>query len=456
MAAKPRTVPLARASARRALRLGLMLLALPLAGCDVYDKIVGRDNKVPLPGERLTVIEAEVSLRVDDSAASIPVALPRPVANEAWPQEGGNPAHAMHHLAANEALAVAWRASVGSGGGSRQRLLSTPVVAAGRVFSMDAEARIRAFDAATGESLWRADARPEEEDDGQLGGGIAFEAGRLFAATGLAEVVAFDANNGEVLWRRALPAPARGAPSVADGRVFVATLDAQVVAISAEDGRQLWVYRGFAETATLMGVPAPAYDNGTVVAGLSSGELVALRADSGRVVWSESLASSRTQEALTDLSTVRGRPAIDRGRVIAAGSSGMMIAVDLRTGRRIWEREIGSQESPWVAGDFVFVLTVDNELVALTRADGRIRWIATLEKWENPERRRDPIVWAGPVLVGDRLVVAGSNGEALAVSPYTGEIIGRQRLPGAVRLAPVVAQGTLYVLTDDADLVALR
>ena len=60
------------------------------------------------------------------------------------------------------------------------------------------------------------------------------------------------------------------------------------------------------------------------------------------------------------------------------------------------------------------------------------------------------------VLVGDRLVVSGSNEHAMSVSPYTGAILGRQKLSGAASLAPVVAADTVYVTTDDGKLLALR
>jgi len=434
----------------------LAALAVPLAGCDVVNDILGRDTKPRLPGERVAVMEAERTLEADAELARQPMALPRPVANADWPQAGGNAAHVMQHLAAGEQLAVSWRAGIGSSAGYRQRFTAAPVVVGGRVYALDADARVSVLDAASGGEVWRFDARPEEERDGQMGGGLAVAGGRVFVATGLAEMVALDAATGEQRWRHSLPGPARGAPAVAGEGVFISTLDGQVVALAADDGHQLWAFRGIGESATLLGIPAPAVESGVVVAGLASGELVALRADSGRLIWSESLASGRGRESLTDLGAIRGRAAVDRGRVFAAGNSGLMAAIDLRTGRRVWEREIGSQESPWVAGDYVFVLTTDNELVALTRADGRIRWVTRLERWQDPERRRNPITWTGPVLVGDRLVVAGSTAEALSVSPYTGEVLGRQSLPGPVRVAPVVAGGTLFLLTDDAELLALR
>jgi outer membrane protein assembly factor BamB len=59
-------------------------------------------------------------------------------------------------------------------------------------------------------------------------------------------------------------------------------------------------------------------------------------------------------------------------------------------------------------------------------------------------------------LASDRLLVAGSNGEALAVSPYTGKVLGKESLPDGVSVAPIVANRTVYFLSDNADLSAYR
>ncbi|MFN7001378.1 MAG: PQQ-binding-like beta-propeller repeat protein, partial [Elioraea tepidiphila] len=153
---------------------------------------------------------------------------------------------------------------------------------------------------------------------------------------------------------------------------------------------------------------------------------------------------------------VRGRPAIDRGRGIVAGAGGVTMAIDMRSGRRVWEREIPGRESPWVAGEWIFMISASEEVAALRRADGRVKWVTPLPRFRDEERRRNPLTWTGPLLVGDRLVVASSRGEALSLSPYTGEILGRQTLPDGVTVSPVAAAGSVYLLTDGASLVALR
>jgi len=95
-------------------------------------------------------------------------------------------------------------------------------------------------------------------------------------------------------------------------------------------------------------------------------------------------------------------------------------------------------------------------MAAIERTDGRVAWVSDLPRWENPKKQSDPITWFGPVLVSDRLVVAGTNGKALSVSPYTGQILGQQGLSGAAAMGPVVVAGTVFIVCNDGRLLALR
>jgi outer membrane protein assembly factor BamB len=160
--------------------------------------------------------------------------------------------------------------------------------------------------------------------------------------------------------------------------------------------------------------------------------------------------------AVSSLADIRGRPILDRGRVFAVSHSGRIAAIDLRSGERAWEQDIGSTHSPWVAGDYLYVLSNDNELVCLTRNDGKVRWVYKLPSYQNEKKRENPMIWAGPVLGSDRLIVLSSAGDAISISPYTGEALGHEELSAGGYLSPVIADNSLYVLTDDANLTAYR
>ena len=433
----------------------LLLSAVALLGsaCDTW---MGDPEAPPLPGKRLSVLTHSQELTPDPELADAEILLPPPDANTSWPQAGGYANHAMHHLQVGDALHEVWRTNAGSGADDEERLVASPIVAAGRIYVVDVDTEITALDAESGRKLWSVELTPDEEDDGHISGGIAYEDGRLFVTTGFAQAIALNAETGEELWRRDLDSPMRVAPTARGGRVFVTTLENRLYALNAKTGETLWSYEGVAEVASLLGGASPAVDSGIVVAPFTSGELVALRVESGREIWTESLASVRRTDVVSTLSDIRGRPIIDRGRVYAVSHSGLMAAIDLASGQRVWDKEVGGIESPWIAGDYLFMLTNDSELLCLSRNTGRVFWIQSLPRYQDEEDKKDPIVWTGPILASDRLIVAGSYGEALALSPYDGRLLGRQELPDGVSVTPVVANGTLYVLTDDADIVALK
>ena len=153
---------------------------------------------------------------------------------------------------------------------------------------------------------------------------------------------------------------------------------------------------------------------------------------------------------------IGGTPVIADGVVYAASSNGLLAATELTKGRRLWEQEISSDNMPWVAGDYVFVLTTSDALLALSRIDGRIKWIQQLQQYEDEEEKRQPLSWRGPVLAGGHLWVVGRHGVMLSINPETGATVKQYDVPDEVVLAPIVGNGTLYLLTRDATLYAYK
>lgn len=439
---------------RHASRFVIFFLGtLAISSCDTF---LGVEEAPPLPGKRISILVHEQTLEPDSVTAGQNIILPAPTTNPNWPQAGGYPNHAMHHIKIPGNVRETWSVNIGAGSDDEERLIAQPVVARDRVFTMDADSVISAFNAKTGDDIWTTEITPDDEDDGHVGGGLAYANGKLFVTTGFAQLVSLDAKTGKVIWRRKLESPFRTAPTVRGNRVFALTLRNKLFAINGSTGETLWSHSGIEEITSFLGGASPAVDSGVVIAPYSSGELVALKVENGQVLWSDSLTGNRRSRSTTTLSSIRGRPVIDRGIVIAISNSGQIAAINLRTGRRIWDRAIGGIESPWVAGDFIFFLTNDSELVAMARRTGRIHWVQPLPQWEDLEDKTGRIIWTGPVLLSDRLIVAGSSGEALSISPYTGKILGKVVLPDGVTIGPVAASNTLYFLSDDADLVAYR
>ncbi len=427
-------------------------LSLTLAACGGDD-----DEVIILEGERIAVVELEDQLLIDPDLRDVTVRLPRPHRNTAWPQAGGYSHHAMQHLALGASPRIIWRRDI-SGSTKNRKLVAQPVVADGMIFSMGSAWQIVALSENDGRVIWRVDLRDgKEKRDSHAGGGIAFHDGRLYVSMGSGFAAALDARTGNELWRTKFDVGLRGSPTADDSQVYITTMDNQLIALRASDGEIEWSHVAIAEAAGLMGSSSPAVVGGTVVAAFSSGELFALDSINGRVAWADSLTRTGRPTPLSTLNDIDGHPVVDRGQVFAIGHSGRMAAIDLRTGTRVWENNIGGSQTPWVAGDYIYVLTVDNQVLCVSRRNGRVRWMYELERWKKNKRTKGIVVWSGPVLAGDRLLLVSNSGFAVSLSPYTGDFLGAIDLPDEKNyLSPVVANGTLYLLSDKGELVAMR
>jgi outer membrane protein assembly factor BamB len=461
----------------RSLLLVLVAVSFVLGGCSVFDEVgswfASSGKKSNLRGVRIPVMSAESELKVDPTLANIPVVLPPPYRNTEWPQPGGYPSNAMYHLDVPGRLRKIWDQDAGKGSDTDSLLTSPPVVAGGLIYALDSEAHVWVFRAGDGHPVWNRRLAPKNGTDmptlwgllGKpntvdppqgMGGGVAYDDGKIFVTSGFGVVHCIDARSGREIWQKDLGMPIINAPVVNGGRIFVSTHDNHFYALAEADGRNLWDHQGITESAGILASTSAAVAGETVIAPYTSGEIFALRAQNGQVGWSDVLSRSGHVTALSALDDIAGRPVIDRGVVYAVSQSGVMSAFSANTGERLWTRDIGGIQTPWAAGDYVYVLDNADRVICLTRKEGRVRWIHQLPQYDDPDNKSDPIIWAGPVLVSNRLIVTSSNGYAEAISPYDGRLEGRVEIPSATTIAPVVANGILYLYTNDAELVALR
>lgn len=436
-----------------------MMVSLPLAGCETLADIVtfGAEDPI-LEGERIPIMAAGADFNPDPQMEAIEVELPAPTPNVDWPVPGSNAANKIPHLQAAGSLQPIWQVDAGKGTDWRSILTASPIVADGKIFVLDAAGEVFAYNAASGAPLWSRDMAPEDEDNPErnYGGGIAFDGGRVYVTTGHRLAKAINANTGEEIWSVATETPIHASPAVADGRVYVITLENQLLVLNAETGEQLWEHRGIAEPSALAASSNAAVSGDTVVVPYTSGELYALRTDNGLPYWGDQLARTTNVTALTVLNDIVGRPVVDNDMVFAISHSGTLVGINMRTGGRAWTRNVPGIQTPLVAGEFVYVVSTSGQVICLNRGDGRIKWVTQLPAYDNPEDREDAIIWTGPLIVNSRLLLFSSDGRGVSIVPSTGQVANQIGIPGGTFIAPIMANGILYVLTNEAELIALR
>lgn len=442
--------------------LGLITILLAcsfiFSACETARTIIGADSEPPpIPGKRISILALEKSLEPDPDLAGQPIMLPRPRVNVEWPQVDGSPSHMVEHPAADGSLSEVWSTRIGKGETKNNPILTSPIIVGQTLFAMDARSNVTAIQLGATNPVWEKPLVPAgEETEGSVGGGLAYDQDTLYAATAYGYVLALNPLNGGVYWWKNIGVPIRGAPIVADGRVFVLSIDNTLHVLSHQDGALLWKHQGIEENAGLLGTASVAVSNDLAVVPYSSGELFAMRVENGRVTWSDSLIYQGRLGANTQLSDIDASPVIVDNTVYSGSNSGRLVAIDLRTGSPLWEQEIASSTTPWIAGEYLFIVTTGSDLVCLNRINGKIHWVTALPKFSDPEDRKDAIVWTRPILVEDRLLIANNLGEIRAVSPYSGKTLGAIAVKDGVRVSPVIARGTVYILTTKADVIALR
>ncbi|MEP2737263.1 MAG: PQQ-binding-like beta-propeller repeat protein [Erythrobacter sp.] len=435
------------------------VLATALTGCAGGLFGGGGDDKktTPTVGKRMPVLSRiESGASVDPALASVSVVLPPARANAAWAQVGGSASKSYGHLALAEAPARAWSANI-AGSSNRRRLAAAPVVGDGRLIAVDTDGVVHALDAKTGARVWTHRMEIDDKMEASaFGGGASIDSGRVYATNGVGEVVALNAADGSQIWKAKPAGPLRGSPTIAFGQVYVMTQDNQIFALDAATGKLAWNEGGSSTQAGVFGVAAPAAGQGTVIAGYSSGELNAHRYENGRTLWADALARTSISTEVGSLTDIDADPIIDSGRVYALGQGGRMAAYELVTGQRVWELNLAGISTPAIAGEWIFTLTDDARLLAIARSTGKVRWITQLPRWRKEKKKEDPIFWTGPVLAGNQLWVASSEGLLYKVSTGEGSVSSHADFKQPISLPPIVADNMLYILDDSGRISAYR
>lgn len=457
--------------AKKSALLMAACLGLALAGCQsVRDKISpsnlfhrGEKDKVKEDASRIAVLASTDVLAVDPNLAAIDVVIPNAVQFNSWANAGGNLANAPQNIAGDGSLSVLWHRNAGSGASKKTALTASPLIVDGKIYTFDSHLNVHAISQSDGRKIWtRSIAKANRSrgtkrvDNNIIGGGIAYENGKIFATTGNGEVIALDAQNGAVLWTNESTSPIHAAPIANNGRVYVVSTANEYFAIDAQTGETLWTQSAMPESTRVLSSASPAIVGDTLVMPFASGELIASLTANGRKLWTDNLSRVNSGTSLSAINDIAGHPVISGGSVYAASQSGVVVAVDLRSGVRIWQQSIGSIQSPWVAGNSVYVISTDAQLVCINSETGTVKWTKQLASFKNERKHKGRITWAGPIMVGSRLVLGSSTGTILEIDPRNGEIVNTIRGRGEYYISPIAVDGIVYFYSNNGDLLALK
>ena len=327
-----------------------------------------------------------------------------------------------------------WRKSIGGSDDVYQPTLH-PAVGDGVVYVASNKGRISAWPVTKGKRLWRTDL------DLSLSGGVGLGAGLVAVGTAKGELIALDAETGEERWRVTLSSEILSAPA-AKGKLLVAqTQDGKVYGLSVATGEEVWRYTVEVPVLSLRGTASPLVTPRMVITGFASGKLVALNATNGTLLWEAKLATGDGKSELERMVDVNS-PVLGNEVVYATSYQGRAGAFSRGTGRELWAQNSSSYHPPAFGSGRLFVADTEDQVLRLRSSGGRAEWTNTdlLRRGLTP-----------PLVMGDYVMVADSEGFLHALSQADGSIVGRVKVDGDGVAVGMVTDGTTLFVQDRAD-----
>ncbi len=289
---------------------------------------------------------------------------------------------------------------------------TTPVVADGRVFVADVMGQIYAVNFDDGKEIWRHD----------------YDTG-FVASPSVSKISSDKDSTGGV------GAQASDSQTTASSMVVIGDVEGNLYALDAATGKEIWKQTTGGEINGSAG-----FYKDKVLVTSQDGKLYAFAITDGSLLW--------TYE--TD-DQIRCSPTIAGSQTFLGGCDGRLHRVDLDTGKVVGEpMSLGGPtgSTPAVSGDFAYVPIMDGAVLAFDWKAGTERW-----RYEDPER---PQEYRGSAAVTDSLVIVSSRNKFVdAISTESGQQVWRHTLRRRADASPVVAGDNVWVASTDGRLIRL-
>ncbi len=336
-------------------------------------------------------------------------------------------------------LKKTWSKNIGKGT-DELFIKLTPVVMGEHVFIADTRGEIVALFAETGKEVW------ENDSDLPITGGPGADENLVLVGTSEGDVLALLSESGEEAWRTKVSSEILSPPREADGVVVVRTIDGKIFALDAGTGDRLWIYDRTVPNLTLRGTSTPVIAGGLVIAGFDGGRLTALELKTGKLIWEAKVAIPRGRSQLERMVDIDSQPLILDDTIYVTTFQANVSALSLDSGQILWQRDISSHSE--LSADFEHLYVTDylGNIWALDRFSGSSIW-----KQEKLIHRKV----TGPAILDDKIIVGDLEGYLHWLDKETGDFATRIEVEESPILTkPIVSNGMLFAYSSGGRLAA--
>ena len=345
----------------------------------------------------------------------------------------------LEKIAEQVKLKSRWSRGVGDGQGEGL-LKINPVLVGDSLYAASAEGRVISVDPESGRVRWKQDLELA------LSGGLGHHGNSIFVGASEGLVIRLDADAGAEIWRAPVSGEVLSAPQ-GNGRYVVAqTYDGKLMGFDYENGEVRWTYTSDVPVLTLRGTGTPMVLGDNAIAGFADGKVVAINLRSGNVAWEVRVAIPQGRSEIERIVDIDGSMALSGSELYVASYQGRLAAIDTRSGRRLWQRNVSSVSGVGVGFGNVYVADDDGTVSAFLRNGQGVRWQNIDLGFRDLSR---------PTPVNSYVAVVDFEGYLHLLSQVDGDIVGRIKVDSGGARADMLTRGNrLFVFTNDGALKA--
>jgi outer membrane protein assembly factor BamB len=334
-----------------------------------------------------------------------------------------------------------WGTSASTGAGDNDLKL-VPAVTQNRIYTASKDGTVEATDSNTGASLWRYQtntmitAGPTAADD------------LVLVGTSEGKVIALNPEQGKRVWQAQASSEILAPPVISHGIALAKAIDGKLAAFSVQDGHALWRYHQQEPSLILRGASTPKISNGAIVVGFANSNLAKLSLNDGNLIWQKTIAEPNSSFAIQRMVDIDADPIIFGNRIYVATYQGKIAALELSSGKELWNHDISSYAGITADQESVYVADASSHVWSFNTENGGVNWRQTQLAARGI---------TGPAIMGQFIVVGDAEGYLHWLNKQDGHFVARTYINSSgIGVTPVVYNNVLYVVTKDGYLSAYK
>ena len=275
---------------------------------------------------------------------------------------------------------------------------------------------------------------------------------KIYIADNIGFIYAISSESGKLIWLKNYEVPLKSNVKIFDNKIFVINQDNRLLCLDIEKGSKIWDVRSISSFIKSQNFFSLAISKeGDLVTLNSSGDLLKIKANNGQVYWSVNTTGSM---AALDTEFFKSSEIVISGNDIIFSASSSIFSFNLYNGYLNWKEDIGSINTPIIDGNNIFLISDDGYFINIDRNSGKIIWSTNILKIL--KKRKQITQVTGFIMGSGKIYATTLNGYLIVCSAVSGNIEYFKKIGDQIAAAPIINNGSLYILTENSRILGFN